>query len=212
MIDRELAVSILKRLLKRGGEYGEVYMESREGFSAQMEDGKIEKVTEGFERGVGLRLLYRGKTFYGYTNSLRQDELLELADQVSRAASDETNLTIALERSTTEVIHPYRLMPQDVEVTRKIGVIKEMDRTARSYSPKIRQVLAVYRESLQTVVVANSEGQWAEDRRLHTLALIQVVAAEDGIVQTGYEPVGGLMGFEIFEGDPPEAIALRGRL
>ncbi len=209
MIDRELAVSILKRLLRRGGEYGEVYMESREGFSAQMEDGKIEKVTEGFERGVGLRLLYRGKTFYGYTNSLRQDELLELADQVSRAASDETNLTIALERSTTEVIHPYRLMPQDVEVTRKIGVIKEMNRTARSYSPKIRQVLAVYRESLQTVVVANSEGQWAEDRRLHTLALIQVVAAEDGIVQTGYEPVGGLMGFEIFEGDPPEAIALR---
>jgi TldD protein len=46
-----------------------------------------------------------------------------------------------------------------------------------------------------------------EEERIYTLALIQVIAADGDVLQTGYEPVGGLMGFELFEENSFEEIA-----
>jgi TldD protein len=36
---------------------------------------------------------------------------------------------------------------------------------------------------------------------------VQVVAAQDDVIQTGYEPVGGFMGLELFDENSPEKIA-----
>ena len=57
------------------------------------------------------------------------------------------------------------------------------------------------------MTVVNSLGQWIEESRAGILFLVQAVAREGEIVQTGYEPIGGVMGLEIFEQNPPEKVA-----
>ena len=54
-------------------------------------------------------------------------------------------------------------------------------------------------------------GTLTEDERIYSLAIINVIAADGDILQTGYEPVGGFTGFELFE-DPPFEKSIENRL
>ncbi|MBP2686743.1 MAG: peptidase modulator of gyrase, partial [Deltaproteobacteria bacterium] len=65
----ELPLSrILSALLSRGGEHGELFFEESRSLTVLMEDGRIERVVSGTDAGIGVRLLFRGKTYYAYTN------------------------------------------------------------------------------------------------------------------------------------------------
>ncbi len=73
----ELPVSrILSALLSRGGEHGELFFEEVRSLTVLMEDGRIERVVSGTDAGIGVRLLFRGKTFYAYTNDRSAGSLL----------------------------------------------------------------------------------------------------------------------------------------
>jgi TldD protein len=58
------------------------------------------------------------------------------------------------------------------------------------------------------IQIANSLGDFIETSRTGTLFMVQAVAGEGNVIQTGYEPVGGYSGFEIFRERGPEEIAL----
>ncbi|MBI3353792.1 MAG: TldD/PmbA family protein [Nitrospirae bacterium] len=53
----------------------------------------------------------------------------------------------------------------------------------------------------------NTDGFLTEDERVYTTAMIQVIAADGKIIQTGQEPIGGLIGFELFDENPIEKAA-----
>jgi len=86
-------------------------------------------------------------------------------------------------------------------------MVMRANRVARSFDARIRQVTVTYRENCQDVLIATSEGGLHEDSRNYLTAMVQVVASEGGVVQTGYEPVGGLVGMELFETEPLEKAA-----
>lgn len=62
---------------------------------------------------------------------------------------------------------------------------------------------------MQDICIATSEGTVAEDERIHTLAIVHIVASEGNVLQTGYEAIGGLTGFEIFDENPLDEIAIK---
>ncbi|HDZ00090.1 MAG TPA: TldD/PmbA family protein, partial [Nitrospirae bacterium] len=99
--------------------------------------------------------------------------------------------------------------PRDVEIKKKISLVENAGRSAKSVSPRIRQVSVIYRDSIRNIRIATSDGTITEDERIYTLALIQVVAAEGNVLQTAYEPVGGFIGFELFDENPFEEIAVK---
>ncbi|KKK84341.1 hypothetical protein LCGC14_2784340, partial [marine sediment metagenome] len=84
----------------------------------------------------------------------------------------------------------------------KLALIKGADRAARAEGSALRQVRVIYRDLVQNVQMATSEGVLAEDTRVHTVGIVQAVAEGDGVVQTGSESVGGLRGFDIFDDEP----------
>jgi TldD protein len=86
-------------------------------------------------------------------------------------------------------------------------MVKRANRVARSFDARIRQVTVTYRENCQEVLIANSEGSLSEDSRNYLTAMVQVVASDGDVIQTGYEPVGGLAGMELFETEPLEVAA-----
>jgi TldD protein len=210
LIDKELQLKLIGKTLSRGGEYADVFIEQREQTSLVLEDGKLEKVVTGTETGVGLRLIYKGRTAYAYSNDLSEKALLQAAYETSKAAGEAFfERPIDLEVRRPSVTFDIKLLPADVAVGMKIALVRKADETARKFDRRIKQVTVTYRDSVQKVRVATSEGSFTEDDRVYTTAVVQVIAVDDGVIQSGTEPVGGFVGFEIFEENTIEEVSLR---
>lgn len=208
-ISDELALKIIRKALSKGGDYADIFVENKQHVSIQLEDDKVEKIVSGIDNGIGLRVVFGGRTAYAYGNDFSESSLLDLADTVSKAAKEKRDLTINLKKVMPPVDFKIKLDPRGVDIQKKILLVENANKVARGVSRKIKQVSVVYRDSIQNVYIATSEGTITEDERVYTLALINVVVAEGDILQTGYEPLGGFIGFELFEEGSFDEIALR---
>jgi len=200
----------LRKILSRGGEHADIFVEQRKGTFLQREEGRIEKLVSGVDRGVGMRLISGGKTAYGFGNDLSPHALIDLAATLSRAFQGAaTDLTLDLRRMKPDVDFTIAKPPAETPVEWKIRLLESADHAARSSDIRIKQVTGTYRDSEQKVLVVNSEGTIAEDERIHTLAALHVVASDGNLVQTGYEAIGGQTGLELFDTFPFEETALK---
>jgi TldD protein len=195
--------AVLKKALSSGGDFADIFIERSAPLSIVCEDSRIEKVMSGLDRGAGVRLVFGQRTAYAYTNEITTVSLLELADAVSQAAARGAHHTdINLSRKNPRVDLPVEKDPEKAAMSLKAGMVLEANRTARAFDRRIRQVLVSYRENRQQVLIANSDGAVAEDERMYLTAVVHVVAAQDDVVQTGYEPISGIAGMELFDAHP----------
>ena len=200
--------SVLSALLSRGGEYGELFREEVRSLSVLREDGKVERVLSGTDAGIGIRLLFRGKTFHAYTNECDGRAVLSLAHDLSRYA-DGGGIPAVLPASPAAARGPsaVRIPPGSREVGEKVALVDDMDRIARGISREIRQVRATYGEAERRIEVAAHPGVFASDAQTFTLLTIQCVAGNGSGLTMGYETGGGTCGWEFLEEFLPEALA-----
>lgn len=200
---------ILRRALSFGGEFAEIYLE--EGVATQIvaEDGKIEKVLSVSDRGVSIRVISDFRTALGYTNEVTEKSLLELAAAVSSGVKGEIfERNIIVGTPVSAPVMSIRLHPDDIRLEQKVALVAEAERAARESSAAIRQVMAVYRDGVARMQVANSLGEFFESSRIGTMFAAQVVAASGNLIQTGYESDGACRGFELFDSKSAVEIAL----
>lgn len=201
---------ILSALLSRGGEHGELFFEEVRSLSVLMEDGRIERVVSGTDAGIGLRLLFRGKTYYAYTNDRTAGALLPLATDLSRYAEG-NGVPAALPASARTVRGPtvVRIPPSGRGIGGKVARVREVDRIARGTSPEIRQVRVTGSESLRTIEVAAHPGTFVREAQTYCVLAVQCVAGDGSGLTTAYESAGGTEGLEFLEGGVPEDLARR---
>jgi TldD protein len=210
MIEKELQLSLINRALERGGEYADIFTEYRRHTSLVLEDTKLEKFAHGTERGTGIRLVTRGRTAYAFSNDLSGDTLLQIASDVSRAAKDAALPPVLdLRVASPSVNFPIKFFPGDIPAREKISLVRKADAVARGFDHRIKQVSVIYRDSLQKVQVSSSDGFLAEDDRVYTTFTVQVIAAQDDIIQTASESAGGFIGFELFANNLTEQLCLK---
>lgn len=210
MIDDAILQKLIKRALSDGGEYADIFIEHRKSTAVQLEDDKIEKVIAGATAGVGIRLIYSGKTAYAYSNDFSENVLMDLADTVSKAAAGaERDIIIDMKRKSPEVTFLIKKYPGTIPMSEKIALVKLGNDAARKFDQRIKQVNVMYRDSCQRVKIYTSEGLVSEDERVYTLGVVQVIAIDGEVIQTGYEPVSGLIGYELFDENPMDRVALK---
>jgi len=200
--------AVLSALLSRGGEYGELFHEEVKSLSVHREDGKVERVLAGNDAGIGIRLIFRGKTFYAYTNECDERAVLSLARDLSRYA-DGGGIPAVLPSSPAAARGPSAAVipPGSREVGEKVGLVTGMDRIARGMSREIRQVRATYGEAERRIEVAAHPGVFASDAQTFTLLTIQCVAGNGSVLAMGYETGGGTCGWEFLDEFLPEVLA-----
>jgi TldD protein len=210
MIDKDLKLQLIKRTLSNGGEYSDVFVEYRNHTSLVIEDNRLERIITGKEAGAGMRLIYNGKTAYAFSNDLSDESLMKLSSETSKASKgDPVESIIDLSIKKPTVDFDIKLFPEDIALDKKISIVRKADSAARSLDSRIKQVTAIYRDSVQKVSVATSDGFVSEDERIYTTAIIQVVAMQDNIIQTGYESIGGFIGYDLFEINNIEELSLK---
>ncbi len=208
MLDAMDLSRILRSALSEGGEFADIYFEEGSSTSIVCEDGKIEKIVAGTDRGVGIRVISDLRTAYAYTNEVTEKALLELARTVSRAVRGrEFGASIDLRAKIVGAGFPIKTLPDSVPLQDKVALVRRADDAARRIDQRVRQVMVVYRDGRVRTQIANSLGDFIETGRTGTVFLAQVVAAQGEVIQTGYEPIGGFRGFELFDATSPEEVA-----
>lgn len=209
MLDKLDIAGILRQALAGGGDFADLYFEEGASTAVVCEDGKIERVLAATEHGVGLRVISDLATAYAFSNDTSGPALFELAETVSHAVKGRIfERAIDLRQKAVNDGFPVQLPPSGISLKEKVEMVNLAERTARGVDPRIRQVMVIYRDAMVRYQIANSLGDFIETGRTGTLFVVQAVAAEGKVIQTGYEPVGGSLGFEIFRERGPEEIAL----
>jgi TldD protein len=208
---------ILKEALREGGEFSDLFFEQTYSVVIICEEDRIEKVISGFDMGVGLRILFGRKTFYGFTTEISKDSLFDLAGRISRAAKEggegkligvpQPNRVPRSSPPISKSLYSVEKHPEKLSIDEKVSVVKRANDVARRLDPHVQQVKVLYRDVNQKISISNSEGLFIEGERVGTVFSVQVVSAKGEVIQTGYEPAGGTVGFELFDLHPPEGVA-----
>ena len=208
-MEPERLSQVLSSLLSRGGSFADIFLEETELTSILCEDDKIEHIVSGREQGAGLRLIKDFQTFYASTTDLRLARLQELARSLADQPPtfDPAPPLPPLEPEPAPWSHSLRISPEEVSLEEKVRMVMRANAAARSVDPRIRQVKVSYREGFRRLCIVHSQGRFCQEERPGLLFAVQVVAAQDGLIQTGYEVAGGTVGMEIFAESPPEAVA-----
>jgi TldD protein len=204
MLDPDLVRELLPEALSTGGRFAELFAEERDSTSLRLDDGRIEEVVSGSDRGAGIRVFHGESQAYAFSNRLDAGSLRGVARAAAGAVRNGgPTATVVDLRLTSPITHRERQPIGDVPIERKVGWLREAEDAARSLDPAVRQVLAAHADSRQGVLIANSEGLWAEEVRPRLRLMVQVVALRDGVFQTGFDGPGGLTGAELLERHPP---------
>jgi TldD protein len=208
MLDRDLVEEVLRAARVRGGSFAELFVEERIGVSVRLDDGRIEELTTGTDRGAGVRVGHGTSFGYAYSNRLDRDSLLLAAEAAAASVTgDGPGGVVDLRSLEPAVVHEAMRDAASASAQDKVGWTREADDAARSFSPEVRQVTAVYADSMQRLLVAASDGRWVEEVRPRVRLVVSVVAARDGAIQTGFHGPAGLAGLEFLDANPPTATA-----
>lgn len=207
--DLIVAEDILKKavelLMAKGADFGEVFVERAAFDTVYSDDRKINTATL-IEKGVGIRGVKDGKTFYAYTDSFLPEEIYKTAEFVADAAAQgkakETMMIVDMTRQTSDLSFPIVPNPDDVATEKKIEIIKELSERAWTADERVNQVSQFFREIIRQVNIAASTGNLINQ----TLGLTEFYAStymkdKSGNLQRGGDSRGAYAGMDFFKGE-----------
>ena len=211
MIEESVLERVLAAATKRGATFAEVFAEDKRSSSAVLDDGKVEELTSGRDRGAGIRVVVGESTGFAHTADLSEASLIATAEIAAAAArgtgSGSGPARAALSRNAATRPNVIELLPGDVPKARKVELLTRANDVARSQGAAITQVMVRYSDSRRRILVANTDGTLADDDQVKTVFSISCVATGDTGMQTGRESVGHTVGFELFDSVNVEEMA-----
>jgi TldD protein len=211
VIDDATVQRVLSAALQSGGEWAEVFAEDRRGTAASLDDGRVEDLSSGRDRGAGIRVVTGDTTGFAHTSDLSEAGLLAAAEAAGAAARRGGGgvREVRLQRVDVRSPSPVVVRPEDVDKATKVALLERANDAARSAGGAIRQVSASYGDSRRRILVANTDGLLAADDQVRTRFAVSCVALGDTGMQTGRESVGATVGFELLETEEVEELARR---
>jgi TldD protein len=209
VIDPDVCSRTLGAALRSGGDFAEVFAEDRSVSSARFDDGRVEDVVSGRQRGAGVRVVRGESTGYAHTADLSEPGLRHAAEAAAAASRGEPGeaRVVALERQSVPRPHEVTVPPESVDKARKVELLERADAAARARGSAIGQVSAAYADGRRRILVANSDGLLVEDEQVRTRFSVSCVATGDTGLRTGTEAPGRTVGFEFFDEFAPEQVA-----
>ena len=134
LVGQSTLESVLAAALRTGGDFAEVFVEDRVNSSALMDDGRIEELTSGAERGAGIRVIRGDTTGFAHTADLSEKGLLAAAEAASAAARSGAggSRSVALTDRSQPRPHLVSIDPVGVPKSEKVELLKRADAAARA--------------------------------------------------------------------------------
>ena len=210
LVDPDVISRVLAKGRSTGAEFAEIFVEDKRSTSAGLDDNKVEQVNSGRDRGAGIRVIAGETTGFAHTSDLSERGLLAAAEAAAQAArqGDGGVHTVALQPLLRHPVNSVRTFPDSVAKATKVELLMRANDAARSLDSAIVQVSAGYGDSIKRILVANSEGVFSADTQVRTLFRVSAIANGDAGMQTGYQSLGHTIGFEVFDENDVEELAM----
>jgi len=211
VIEEDVISRVLAKALQTGGDFAEIFAEDKRSSSAYLDDGKVEELTSGRDRGAGIRVVKGDTTGFAHTADMTEGGLTTAAEAAAAAArgGGGGTRTIALTRQDASRGYEVEQYPEDVAKARKVELLTRANEVARAEASAITQAAVSYADSRRRILVANSDGLLSTDDTVRTIFSVSCVATGDTGMQTGRESVGLTVGFELFDRYDVEELARR---
>ena len=72
VIESDVLARVLGAAMRTGGDFAEVFIEDKRSTMAALDDGRIEQVTSGRDRGAGIRVVKGDTTGFAHTADLSE--------------------------------------------------------------------------------------------------------------------------------------------
>ena len=194
------------RAARAGAQYCDVRVERRRGVSLEFKDGAPREAVPGDERGMCVRVLWKGAWGLSSTNDMSRsgvEAALSSALRIARAKSAVQKARDAVRLAPVEALKAYVAWkpvsdPHDVSVEEKSSYLAELSRAARSV-PEVRTVTAFYADGTRTSHFVSSEGADVRTEVTRSLSDVSVVVKTEKGILGNRARVGGTAGWEIHE-------------
>ncbi len=203
MIDSDVLDRVLARAVRSGAGFAEVFAEDRRSTSLAFDDGRVDRVTSGRDRGAGIRVVNGSTTGYAHTADLTEAGLLAAAEAAAAAAGSggagDRVVGSVGPLSEGHRHSPVITSPAHIAKSDRVDLLLAADEAARSAGAEIVQVSAGIGDTRRTVLIANTDGVNVSDDVTRVLFRVSAVADGDAGMQTGYRSLGHTVGWEIFD-------------
>jgi TldD protein len=200
---------ILARAMARGADFAEVYLERAVQTAVVLEERRVKSAQIGLSQGIGVRVISEGKVGYAYSDDLDDAALFRAADTaalVAKAGGAERTFNVM--RGAVPSYYRVDVPLADIDVARKVDLIRRADKTAFAYDKRVKQVMAMYVDVSKAVWIANTEGRYVTDNQDMCRLAVQVVAeGKGGERRSGFFGGGGRVSFGHFDTFTPEHVA-----
>ncbi len=181
-------------------DYAEVFFEDAERTRVDLVDSEVSKCSCTRESGIGVRVFRGLECEYLYSADTREEKVLRLLKEYLGTGGVFGKRT-PLSAMTPHEVTMYRMAPGRMALQKKIGLLKGIVKTGKSEESCIVQGRAGYLDTDQRVQIANTEGIYAQERRLRTRVRLLMTAKDDrqGDRQTCFTGPGAMCGPEFLE-------------
>jgi TldD protein len=192
--------TLLATALSRGGDYADLYFEHRVSNAVNIEEQIIKSAAKAIVQGVGVRVIIGEKTGYAYTDEIRFESIKRAAETASLIARSGGTTEVVGVNATPNALNLYTVETpvSSVEIVSKIELLKEADRVARGYDPRIREVQSSLSDEIKYVMIASSDGRLVGDVQPLARFGMSCIADDDGNLQVGRSGGGGRVGIDFF--------------
>ncbi len=217
MLNHASYATLIEKGRSAGADFVEVYAERWRTRLLRTIDDHVEEAGSSLQFGAGIRLFFGTNVVYGYTNDVSDAALGELLSSLVAVravegagvpdATGRGGLDLRTKRSGTD-IHAPQVAFEARDKAWRLERMRELEAGAR-ISPEVKQVEGRLIEWEQDVSVANSDGVIADDRRVRTRLIAQVIATDGIDTQAAHDGPGLSMGLELLDVHPPASVGRR---
>ena len=199
MLTQTIANRVIDRALGLGADFCEIFAEDRRETTIKYEKQQCTNASRTNIYGAGIYLLQGCSSVYVYTSDLTENGLMKLLDKAApflKAGKGGTPITFR-QQSVLEP-NPVREYPGSVALSKKVELLSQTDRAVQSAIQSRYFAEYTYFDMDQNVVIASSDGTWAQDRRV-TSRIRNRFTVSNGVESAGnFVDFTRPMGFEAF--------------
>ncbi len=199
MISREICQRVLHKALSTGADYAEIFAENTVNHSLSMIASKVDSIKDTVIAGAAVRVYKGMRSVMASTVDTTESGLLRCAESAAEALGQgSAQIDIVLKERIFGDIHPVKIVPSSVGNKEKVAILKEGYFAAKEYDESVVQVSGSLLDVDHNILIANTDGTYAQDRQIRTRMAISAVADKGTGTQTGFFGPGRRMGLETF--------------
>jgi TldD protein len=187
--------------LERKADYADLFFEYRSAEGLSLEDSIVNRTSKSLSHGVGVRVCAEDRTGYAYSDEVTVDRMrlaAEAARAIAHSGGDSPSAVQVGRALPRHALYELESTPLEVPLEERAKLLREVDRVAREFDPRVKCVMASFIAERKIVMVVNSEGRIAADVQPLCRLNVMVIAEDGKGRQSGSSGGGGRVEWSFF--------------